>query len=134
MGNLADDPHAVYWLEQSEALFYALKREFALGDTWEFSIARPDSLPTGADPRDLRDIEGAVAFMLRRIQAIRNLLIVGGPYQEELVLRYAADLYLFLHRVVTGGLIENPLHEGIVFSSAESTKNLLAAATNPSAP
>lgn len=131
MSQLGRHPLSVQWLEDSEHLFYALKREFAIADMWSFSIASPDAVPSDADPSDLRDLDGGVAFMLRRIQAIRNLLSIGGAHQAQLTTGYAADLYLFLAALINQRRIGDPLNEGFVVTAAESTKNLLALVANP---
>lgn len=128
MSAIGEHPVGVRWFGVSGELFCALKREFALTDTWAFSVAGPDVAPSDADPQDLRDLDGAAAFMLRRIQAIRKVLIDGATEPERLIVGYASDLYTFLFMVLSEGRIDDPTNEGIIVTGAEATRDVVALA------
>lgn len=114
------------WLANSDELFHALKEEFDVPDQWTFDLSTPS-----VAPEELRSAQGATAFMLRRVQAVRLLCEQeDSEAQAHLLREHASSLYPFLHEAAHAGLVANPIHQGVATRAAELTKNLLAASIN----
>ena len=130
MSDIRENSAVLDWFENSGELFVALKDEFDLPDSWVFSLAEPDVVPSDSDPEDLGDLHGSAAFMLRRVQALRAL--IAGDYENpaRLMMGYSSDLYAFLSKLTSEGLVKNPLHEQVLIAGAVKTDNLLTASIN----
>jgi hypothetical protein len=125
MSEFADDSVVRDWVGDSEELFFALKREYAIGSVWEFDVSSPD-----VELSELRRLDGTVAFALRRIQAIRQMVEVETDDSLRLLLGYVSDLYEFLRGLTSGNHVSNPLNETIIVRAKASTKALLALTTS----
>lgn len=101
-GVLAPDDGAFHlvvqrWMRVSFDLFGSLKRLFDLPATWTFDIKTPDLDETTRG--QLHESQGAAAFMLRRIQAMRHLIAEGtlDTPALKLLLAYSNDLNQYLN-------------------------------------
>lgn len=120
------DAEKIAWLGIADELFYALKEEFDVPKSWTFQVEA-----SRVAPEELWSAQGAAAFMLRRIQAVRVLCeLENSEARGHLLREHASALYPYLWETSQTGLVANPLHQGTVTQAAELTKNLLAASIN----
>lgn len=116
------------WLASNFEAFYALKEQFQLGDEWTFSIASPDVVPQDASAEAIDDLNGAAAFTLRRIQALRHVL-KRQPWADvdkqelRMMASYVADLNVFYSNLEARMLL-NSIYAATIERARGDTRNL----------
>jgi hypothetical protein len=126
------DPEATVesWLASSSGAFHALKEQFQLGHEWTFSIESPDVVPQDASAEAIDDLNGAAAFTLRRIQALRHVL-KRQPWEDvsrselRMMASYVSDLNVFYSNLDDRNLL-NSINQPVIEQARGDSRNLAA--------
>lgn len=113
------------FIDVSAQFFELMKERIVRADEWTFSLHSVDDAPTDLEPgTGIADKRGAVAFMLRRVQALRFLLSADEVVRPDLAQRHAADLTIDAQWA--SAYLNDASAEDLVSRFRTASKNVLA--------